>query len=130
MASFGTSVANIEASGLSSDDKGLALAYLGANREQEIYTLANNGNADVRDAIFRSWAARERQQQTQGGVSSSSSSSRTQPSLSDFPSPSDFSRSGAWGKNIAKYNIRCGRPDIIKNASPPLALYDPALGQE
>eukprot|EP01113_Clastostelium_recurvatum_P035594 TRINITY_DN4982_c0_g1_i7.p1 TRINITY_DN4982_c0_g1~~TRINITY_DN4982_c0_g1_i7.p1 ORF type:complete len:542 (-),score=41.78 TRINITY_DN4982_c0_g1_i7:34-1635(-) len=129
MASFGTSVANIEASGLSSDDKGLALAYLGANREQEIYTLANNGNADVRDAIFRSWAARERQQQTQGGVSSSSSSSRTQPSLSDFPSPSDFSRSGAWGKNIAKYNIRCGRPDIIKNASPPLALYDPALGQ-
>eukprot|EP01113_Clastostelium_recurvatum_P038479 TRINITY_DN576_c0_g1_i4.p3 TRINITY_DN576_c0_g1~~TRINITY_DN576_c0_g1_i4.p3 ORF type:complete len:106 (-),score=6.18 TRINITY_DN576_c0_g1_i4:255-572(-) len=66
MATFDTSLAYIQASGLSDDDQGLALAYLGANREQEIYTLANNPNAAVRLALFRSWAARERQQQAQG----------------------------------------------------------------
>eukprot|EP01113_Clastostelium_recurvatum_P038478 TRINITY_DN576_c0_g1_i3.p1 TRINITY_DN576_c0_g1~~TRINITY_DN576_c0_g1_i3.p1 ORF type:complete len:106 (-),score=8.59 TRINITY_DN576_c0_g1_i3:255-572(-) len=66
MATFDTSLAYIQASGLSDDDQGLALAYLGANREQEIYTLANNPNAAVRLALFRSWAAERRQQQAQG----------------------------------------------------------------
>eukprot|EP01113_Clastostelium_recurvatum_P038476 TRINITY_DN576_c0_g1_i1.p2 TRINITY_DN576_c0_g1~~TRINITY_DN576_c0_g1_i1.p2 ORF type:complete len:106 (-),score=4.79 TRINITY_DN576_c0_g1_i1:255-572(-) len=66
MATFDTSVVHIRESGLSPEDKGLALAFLGANDRQAIYTLANDPDAAVRLALFRSWAAERRQQQAQG----------------------------------------------------------------
>eukprot|EP01113_Clastostelium_recurvatum_P038477 TRINITY_DN576_c0_g1_i2.p1 TRINITY_DN576_c0_g1~~TRINITY_DN576_c0_g1_i2.p1 ORF type:complete len:145 (-),score=5.09 TRINITY_DN576_c0_g1_i2:44-478(-) len=63
MATFDTSVVHIRESGLSPEDKGLALAFLGANDRQAIYTLANDPDAAVRLALFRFWAASMRQQQ-------------------------------------------------------------------